>query len=314
LLDADGHVVAVNGSDAPIAVAGTLARTVVQELLDGTQQPTIGVSGQARLGPGGAGVWVRSVQPGSPAAAAGVEAGDVLTSVGSVPLATDETLGSFCDVVSDNVPTGPLAVEVYRPELDQRLVGAFNGSVLRVVTSLGVEYDELVADAGGFSYAEYTTISDDSNLISLAVPTEWVDTDGRQWSSDLATGTSELIGPALSASTDIGLFHDTWGTPGIFVSASAMIPLGVEEALDRYDFSEACAFTERNVFDNGRYTGVYDVYTNCGPEGSTFFEMLFEPPDQTWMGHVQFVALTVADLVAADAAISSVTVQPLAGM
>jgi len=43
------------------------------------------------------GLLVTSVQPGSPAAAAGVQVGDVITSVGSMPVRTKEDLAKALD-------------------------------------------------------------------------------------------------------------------------------------------------------------------------------------------------------------------------
>ena len=47
-----------------------------------------------------------------------------------------------------------------------------------MVTSFATDVDdEVVADAGAF-YTEYMTITDESGLIEVSVPVEWVDVNG----------------------------------------------------------------------------------------------------------------------------------------
>jgi serine protease Do len=220
----------------------------------------------------------------------------------------------YCDILRSHLPTDTLAVEVYRPTTDEVLDGQLNGRSLEVVTSFEAQFDEEVAtDTSGGDYSDYVTISDDSGLISVSVPAEWSDVDGRQWSSDLATGTTELIGPALGAAPDLAAWRDSWGTPGVFIAASAMITTSVSDTLDQFDFTGDCSYDARYDYDDGVYTGMYDLYTNCGDEGSLFFNVIAEPADQSWIGLVQIVALTDADLAAADEIFNTFVVGDLAG-
>ncbi len=318
IVTADGQVVAVNyaGNDLgqSFAIGIDVARPIVDQLADGTDVESIGINGEAIFDGTNSGIFVSSVESGSPADVAGVKAGDLLLSMESIVLATDGTMADYCSILRSHAPTDTLSIEVYRPEIDSLLEGQLNGRMLEVVTSFATEFDEVVADdTGGFEYTGYTTITDESALISVSVPVEWADVDGRGWQSDLATGVAEIIGPALSAAPDITAFRDTWGTPGVFIAASPMIPLSPDEALDRFDFTSDCVLDGRYDYDDGSYTGRYDLYTNCGPEGSVFFQIFAEPPQQTWLAMLQIVAVTDADLDAADAIFSSFIVQELGG-
>ncbi len=99
----------------------------------------------------------------------------------------------------------------------------------------------------------------------------------------------------------------------MFIGASAMIPTGVEATLDMYDFTADCVFDGRFVYDDGVYTGLYDLYTECGPEGSVFFQVIAEPPERTWLASVQIIAVSDADLAAADQIFATFMVGDLAG-
>ena len=318
IVTADGTVVAVTYPGTTIgqwsAVGIDVALPVVEQLAAGVDVYSIGVNGEAIFDGQSSGVWVYSVEPGAPADAAGVEAGDLLLTMESTALATDGTMADYCDILRSHTPTDTLAIEVYRAATDQLLQGQLNGLPLEVVTSFETEFDEVVADdPGGFVYTDYMTVTDDSNLIEVSVPVEWADRDGRTWNSDLATGVEELIGPALTATPDVAGFTDTWGTPGVFIGASALIPTSVEETLDTFWFGESCDYDGRFPYDDGVYTGLYDVYSNCGGVGNVFFQVIVEPADQTRLISFQIVAVTDADLAAADQVFDTFLVGELAG-
>lgn len=313
-----GAVVAVNyaGNDAgqSFAVGSAVARPIVETLSGDVDVNSIGINGEALFDGDASGIWVFSVQSGSPADVAGVEAGDLLLSMESVVLATDGTMSDYCDILRSHIATDTLDIEVYRPDTDQILEGQLNGRELEVVTSFEAEFDDVVEDdVAGFEYTEYVTITDESALISVSVPAEWSETDGRIWSTDLATGVEEDIGPALSAAPDLELFRDAWGTPGVFIGASPLFTGGVEEILNRYDFTGSCVYDARYDYDDGVYTGAYDLYTDCGAEGSVFFQVIAGPASQTWLASVQIVVVSDADLVAADEIFNTFFVEELAG-
>lgn len=164
----------------------------------------------------------------------------------------------------------------------------------------------------GVLYTEYVTISDESGLIDVSVPVEWNDVDGRGWESDLVD-TDELIGPALTASPDRQAFLDGWGTPGVFIAASPLITMSLEEVIDLFWFGESCVYDGRYEYDDGLYAGLHDIYFECGPEASTFNQLVVAPPDDSFVASVQILSVTEADLVAADEILASFLVDDLAG-
>lgn len=314
----NGNVVAVNfaGNDLgqSFAIGIDVARPVVEQLLAGVDVTSVGINGEALNDGDVSGIWVSSVQSGSPADVAGVKAGDFLISMESVVLATDGTMSDYCDILRSHTAEDTLAIEVYRPGSDEILEGQLNGRMLEVVTSFEAQFDDVVADdASTATYSGYTVVTDDSGLISVSVPVEWSDVLGTLWTSDAATGTFEEIGPALSAAPDLDAWHDTWGTPGVFIGASAMFTTSVEETLDTFYFGDSCVLEGRYDYDDGVYTGLYDFYTDCGDEGSLFFNVIAQPADLSWLASIQIIALTDADLAAADEIFNTFVVGALGG-
>ena len=45
------------------------------------------------------------------------------------------------------------------------------------------------------------------------------------------------------------------------------------------DFLQACEYTERVDYEDQLYSGQYDVYENCGGEGSIWFNLAAVPID-----------------------------------
>ena len=98
-----------------------------------------------------------------------------------------------------------------------------------------------------------------------------------------------IIGASVSASADLDAFNQTWAEPGVTFSASPVLPdhsfsFGgtTERWLDYVrdmDFLQACEYTERVDYEDQLYSGQYDVYENCGGEGSIWFNLAAVPID-----------------------------------
>jgi hypothetical protein len=116
------------------AIAAHEARSVLDRFAE-TSSPgsilTIGLNGEAFAATDTtpAGVFVRSVERGSPAALAGVQAGDLITTLNGVALAEDGTMASYCAVLRSTRPGAVLDLEVVRPD-GTLLAGQVNGTPL----------------------------------------------------------------------------------------------------------------------------------------------------------------------------------------
>ena len=145
--------------------------------------------------------------------------------------------------------------------------------------------------AKGLDYDTYVEISDDSGLVSATVPTAWTDIDRRGWDWE-----GVIVGSALTASPDVSKFYNEWGTPGAFIAAGTELPFeSVEAMIQDLWFGEACTFVEQVVYDDGVYTGLADIYQDCGPEESSFLQIIASPADESFLIEAQFLAVVDRD-------------------
>ncbi|MFZ1398376.1 MAG: S1C family serine protease, partial [Candidatus Promineifilaceae bacterium] len=195
LVTTDGQVVAVNYSGALsvgqyFAIAQAQALPVIEQLRQGQDFLSIGINGTAvNNGEGLSGIWVSSVKSGSPADAAGVAAGDIITRLEGLVLATDGTMADYCDILRTHAPEETLAIEVLRFATEEVLEGQLNGRSLEQSFSFAQEVvDEAGANTATASssagYSGYVAISDESGLMQMQVPAEWGDVDGSAWLLD----------------------------------------------------------------------------------------------------------------------------------
>ena len=187
---------------------------------NGQDVSSIGINGEAVVDPAQelSGIWVASVASGSPASNAGIEAGDIITRLESLVLATDGTMADYCDVLRSHHGDDVLSIEVLRFATGEVLEGELNGTPLEPSFSFGTELADDI-DAGGdgaagglTTYQQYTSLSDDSGAITVDVPVEWSDIDGRP---------NAEFGPSIFAAPDLTSFLETYDTPGVIVEYSS---------------------------------------------------------------------------------------------
>ena len=323
LVDGDGRAVAVNFASNDrvsqyFAIGRDGALAVIDQLREGENVDSLGLNGQALLfdeetDEPFSGIWVASVQSGSPADNAGLLAGDFLLSLEDIALAEDGTMASYCDILRSHDASDTLNVELYRSETDEFLSGQINGRALEVTdefASPAVQTDEPDADtvdddtadddaAEDAVYDEYVTVNDESGRLTVDVPADWDDIDGSPWTSD-----EEEVGVGLTASPDNESFYDSFSTPGLFFGARADLADPDPEAyLDDIDLSEFCTYDERSEYDDGVYTGFYDFWTECGEEETLFIALAALPQAGDFVDtliYLEMIVATDADLDALE--------------
>jgi len=316
LVTADGQVAGVNyaggsstNTDQFFAIANDVAMPIVEQLRAEEDVHSIGVNGQAvNDGEGLSGIWVASVDSGSPADNAGVTGGDIITSLEGLVLALDGTMADYCDVLRSNTPEDTLAIEVLRFSTEEVLEGQLNGDPLATSFSFAQEIGQEVEESGGgtspTTYTEYVPIEDDTATIGLNVPVEWSDTLGATWVIQ-----ETEYGPSITAAPDIEAWTNGWATPGIFFGASSTLRAELDVAgmldLNVEQFSETCTYDARYDYEDPLYVGAYDLYTECGGEGSTFVVLSAEPADGAYIMLLQVVLVGEADAEALDQILNS---------
>ncbi len=149
---------------------------------------------------------------------------------------------------------------------------------------------------GDPGYDAFVEVGDDQGLITVSAPAVWTDVDGRPWSGGDFVDGDDLIGPALSVSTDVAAFNAGWGTPGVFIGASDRLPFeSPEEVLEASSFGDECVLESTRPYDDGVYRGAFDLYIDCGAERSVFVNLVAEPADGSFLVLVQLVAVSDAD-------------------
>jgi len=312
LIDEQGRVVGVNyagnaGTNQYFAIKFQDARRVIDELIDGTDVDSIGINGQAIIWNDGqnAGIWVASVKSGSPADNAGVQGGDILTTMEGLNLAQNGTMTEYCDIIRSHKATDTLSIEVLRYSTQEVLAGQLNGRQLEVTYSfaqqLGGDVDNTTTSGSGTSYSGFVLVQDNTGAIQMEVPQEWADVNGANWTDD-----GDVIGAAISAASDLAAYNERWDVPGVFFGVTDDIAKlgGYVQVLDvrRDDLSSICTFSSRNDYTDSAFEGKYDVFTSCNGADNVYVVLAARPINNptAYLVLVEVNIMTDADLAALD--------------
>ncbi len=304
LVDSNGRIVGVNyaGNDNTsqyYSIARDEAIPIIEELRAGNDVNSLGINGQAVTdGESIFGIWVSSVESGSPADRAGIEPGDILTKMEGLVLATDGTMSSYCDILRGHRMTDTLSIEVLRLANGTILEGQMNGDPLEIISTFGSSGSGGSGSSGGSGgYSDYVSITDDTSTLQVTVPVEWSEINGSAWTVD-----DQAVGPGLSVASNLNGFYDTWTTPGLFFGASTSMRQQYDflSYLNSYDLSGSCAYDGRFDYSDGLYTGAYDRYSNCDGTGSNYILMAVEPETRDALLVLQIIQASAADEEALD--------------
>ena len=327
LVDENGQVVGVNYrmNDARqyFAISRDEALPLIETLRGGQDVDSIGLNGEAvSNGEDLYGIWVSSVKSGSPADDVGLEAGDLILRMEGIDLASDGSMADYCDILRSHGPDDVLSIEVLRFDTEELLEGQLNGRELETSfsfsDSLGTENGAESGTAGSTTdagsnveaeYSEYAYITDEQGILAVEVPVEWGDVEEIAW-----TGSDdEEFGIQLWAAPDLDAFENDWGVPGVVLSYSANLAeegYTPADLLDSIDYGEDCTYTGREELPDGFYTGVYDVYEECGSAGSSALLLALLPEDESYLARIEVYSANEADLAASDRILDSFLVTP----
>ncbi len=313
VVDENGRVLAVhyagyNEARQAFGIGADVAREVVNQLSAGEDILAIGVNGSAINDEQGlTGVWVSSVKSGSPADTAGVRAGDIITKMEGLVLATDGTMADYCKILRSHAPGDVLGIEVLRYDTQEVLEGQINGRPLEQSFSFAQELaDENIVpeESADTSGQEYVGIGDDTGALYMEVPDSWADVDGSLWEED-----GEVLGASLVAAPDLQAFYDSFTSPGVLLLASANLGTStMDELVDTFDFSEDCVYDGRSPYEDPVFTGVFDLYQQCDGTDTILLVLAAQPADQSYGVVVVGQAITDADVEALDQVLNTFNV------
>ncbi len=229
LITPDGKVVAVNYrsdsstasniSNQYFAISREVAKPIIEQLKTGKNVDTIGINGQAWVSSDGSvsGIWVSSVESGSPASKAGIQGGDLLLTIEDLPLGGDGTMSAYCDILRSHNETDTMKVEVYRLATDEFLAGEFNGKALEVVSSGGSGDSSGGSTSGGGAAAsggggagEPPTFFTEEFDVEKLENWSWLVTNGDPDQFGLYTQNGRLVFELNGANLYTYLFYDPW--------------------------------------------------------------------------------------------------------
>lgn len=298
LVTGDGAVVGINYAGASstnqyFAISRDEALPIIDSLAQGTDVTSLGINGQAVAfdAEGIYGVWVSSVESGSPADRVGILPGDVITALEGLVLGVDGTLADYCDILRSNSPDDVLAVEVLRSSTEEYLEGRINDSPLELAFSFAEELED-EAPVAGTSYSGYMSVQDDSGVVTVDVPVEWSDLDGRP----------RELGPSITAATSVEGFYGDWVTPGVEVFATRDYSAAdVDLVLDLLADGLDCAVPgERQTYEDPLYTGKWQLHESCGGTDTSLLYVVSAPASGDFLIVVLVQVVTAADFEAAD--------------
>ena len=276
LVSADGQVVGVNyatyaEANQYFAIGQDAAIPIIEELKQGKNVDTVGINGQAVMSDDGSltGIWVSSVKSGSAADNAGVEPGDLITSLESLALATDGTMSAYCDIIRTQGDKNTLAMEVLRYPTQEWLEGQINGRALSVVSDGLVnnppptKNDDTSGDVPIVIEGYVEIINDFGNLV-MVVPITWNELDNFNWEAtwELNDGTLiDFVAADFLAAPSLDDFKDLTG-PGVDFAASKDWGkiggyIGLLDGTEHW-YSNDCEKDERGDYEDEAFEGAYD--------------------------------------------------------
>lgn len=285
LVTADGKVVGINyaGSDAGFgtlqffAIAGDIARPVLDKLRSGHNVDSLGINGFAIDDPDNnvTGIWVAGVEAGTPAAHAGLLPGDVITKLAGLGMGFDGSLRDYCDVLRTKGSDRPIGMEVERRDTGEILTGELNGDKLEATGTLdtidtppdtAAPCDTSSPDATDCVPREgdTTTLDDATNTLTMDVPTSWSDSsvDGIDFQGQHV--------PAIEAAPDLTAYHDhPDGAAGTtFLLTTSFTTADEDRMLTELGPSASCTAGRVEDYSDASFNGRKLVYTDCAGGGT----------------------------------------------
>jgi hypothetical protein len=146
-------------------------------------------------------------------------------------------------------------------------------------------------------YASFQKIADDSDAVSVEVPTAWSDVETGPW---LYQGRE--VGVFVAASPALDDFYAQRKTPGVFIAASRELARSTNVAellgLERQKLAGKCKLKERKNYTDAFYRGLSDAYVTCASGQHSMLVLAVTPPDQNILILLRINRVTDADTAA----------------
>ncbi len=154
----------------------------------------------------------------------------------------------------------------------------------------------------------FRRITDDSGRLEVQVPLEWGDTDSGNWEFN-----NQKVGRYLIGTTNLEQALNSWQAPGIYLAVSK--PLVTQYTTQQLlegnaSYGEECLLVEQDTYNDGFYTGHYNLWNTCGNENAAIMTIVATPPDKSYVILVKFQMTTEKDSQVVDQILQSIMIRP----
>jgi len=314
LITPEGKVVGINYAgenvkDTNLAIPAELARPVVQQLSQGQPYRWLGINGEAIVTEDGAfsGIWVASVESGSPADRVGIQPADILMEIENIVVSLNGTMKEYCEILASHGPNDPIKVKVLRLQTGEILAGTLNtDQKLAVAGTLdlgdGTAGGGQTGGQGGGAAAadgDYVLVTDNTQAIGVKVPAAWAaDVDGSLWETTwtLNDGKSyDVLAASVIAAPDVTAFNALNG-PGVWVVASRDLGRigGYAQLLSgTQTWFSGCTLADSGDYEDQVYEGAYNLWERCGDSGRISSVVVAARPKQNPTAFLMLVVINV---------------------
>ncbi len=162
---------------------------------------------------------------------------------------------------------------------------------------------------------DYQTISDDTGVLTVDVPTEWTDKDTAPLTlADATTSGYPWIladrteAPYIQASASIADYNTNYSTPGlVFMALPPQSSLDVTLAVFAPPAGD-CTDAGIEDYSDGVYTGRFQTFTDCGGTSAMYITVAAVPSDNSFTAVVEMQVASDTDLAVLDQVIATFNV------
>ena len=310
----DGQVVGIHYASRPdfnqgFAISLVEALPVLELLEQGINVDWVGINGSAVSdGQGLTGIWVASVESGSPADLAGIKPGDVIIELERLTMSTDGTMKDYCDVLRTKGIGAVMQVKVLRFETNEVLEGQINGRELVVQQAIfaGQRGDEQTG-AEQPTDLDLVEVVDDTGTISANLPSGWtIFTDAPGGAIAMLNAAPDIDAWMTSFAGSRGRHNppreglgpnerDVADAVGIHIQVIDPPGGDLTAILDSIGSPANCEFSEQVDYDDGVYVGVAQLFT-CD-HGGMYVKLMAVEKDAatTFVVWIEAVAISERD-------------------
>jgi hypothetical protein len=141
--------------------------------------------------------------------------------------------------------------------------------------------------------ADFVTLTDDTNALTISVPSAWSDVDTAPGTNDDGT-----VMPWISAAPDYTAFIETFDVPGaLFIGVTYTTDL--QSWITRIGQPQSCQMSSSEGYDDGAFVGTATSYEQCGPnQVASLMVLAANAGDDTTRTYVLAVQASAPDDVA----------------